>query len=104
MQEGGSQTVTMSLNTVLLNGGEVWEQGNQEGVLMPLLLLAEPVAEIPAEAVAISPPPAAHGNHWAGSAGCERHAKHTKTIFCLLCFWTTHLRSSAGSFAIICGV
>lgn len=63
---GGSQPMTLPLNTVLLNGGEVWEQGNQEGVLVPLLLLAEPVAEIPVEAVAVSPPGAAHGNHRAG--------------------------------------
>lgn len=54
---------------VLLNGGEVWEQGNQEGVLVHLLLLAEPVTQIPVEAVAVSPPQAAHGNHLAGPHG-----------------------------------
>lgn len=62
---GDSQPMTLPLNTVLLNGGEAWEQGNQEGVLVPLLL-ARPVAEIPAEAAAISPLQAAHGNHQAG--------------------------------------
>lgn len=62
MQDWGFPACDTVLNTALLNGGEVWEQGNQEGVLAPLLLLAE----IPAEAVAISPPQAAHGNHWPG--------------------------------------
>lgn len=65
-KSGGSQRMTLPLNTVLLNGGEVWEQGNREGVLVPFLL-AEPLAEIPAEAVAISPPQAAHGNRRAGA-------------------------------------
>lgn len=77
---GGSQLMTLSLNMVLLNGGEVWEQGNQEGVLVPLLLLAEAVAEIPVEAVAISPLRAAHGNHRAGPRQpgriLEEHKKH----------------------------
>ena len=63
---GVSRTATLSLYTVLLNGGEVREQGNQEGVLVPLLLLAEPVTQIPVEAVAVSPRQAAHGNHLAG--------------------------------------
>lgn len=61
-----SQTATLSLYMVLLNGGEVWEQGNQEGVLVALLLLAEPVTQIPVVAVAVSPPQAAHGNHPSG--------------------------------------
>jgi len=30
---GVSRTATLSLYMVLLNGGEAWEQGNQEGVL-----------------------------------------------------------------------
>lgn len=61
MQDRGFPARDTAFNTVLLNGREVWEQGSQEGVLVPFLL-AEAVAEIPAEAVAISPPEAAHGN------------------------------------------
>lgn len=47
---GISQTVTLSSYKVLLNGGEVWELGNQEGVLVPSLLV-EPTTQIPAEAM-----------------------------------------------------
>lgn len=47
---GISQTATLSSYEVLLNGGEVWEQGNQEGVLAPSLLV-EPITRIPAEAM-----------------------------------------------------
>lgn len=62
---GVSRPATLPLCMVLLNGGEVWEQGNQEGFLVPLLLLTEPVTRVPVEAVAVPPPQAAHSNHLA---------------------------------------
>lgn len=81
---GVSQTATLSLYTVLLNGAQVWEQGNQEGVLLPLLL-AEPVSQILVEAVAVSPPQAAHENHLAGSVRCTQSTQPTS---CLICLWS----------------
>lgn len=84
---GVSQAVTLSLYTVLLNGGEVWEQGNQEGVLVPLLLPAEPVTQVPVGAVAVHPPQAAHGNCLPGPMQSSQdpvrrdsHTKHTSDL------------------------
>lgn len=51
---GISQTATPPSYEVLLNGG-VWKQDNQEGVLLPSLLLAEPKTQVPAEAMAQFP-------------------------------------------------
>lgn len=59
---GVSQTVTFSLYMVLLNGGEVWEQGNQDGGF----LLTEPVTQVSVETVAFPPPQAAQGRHLPG--------------------------------------
>lgn len=51
---GISQTATPPSYEVLLNGG-VWKQENQEGVLLPSLLLAERKTQVPAEAMAQFP-------------------------------------------------
>lgn len=65
---GVSQTVTFSLYMVLLNGGEVWEQGNQEGGF----LLAEPVTQVSVETVAVPPSQAAEGRHLPGPCRAAR--------------------------------